>query len=112
MCTALDVGLSQSKYTALKAFSDNFAQFISELPTDQEKEQILPVNGEPGYWWRPEVVSVVKEEMIASLTRAAKAMVHFKMNVSVQEAEVITSQVTCNFLQGSALELMIACRIQ
>ena len=59
MCTALDVGLSQSKYTALKAFSDNFAhnvdQSISELPTDQEKEPILPVNGEPGYWWRPEV---------------------------------------------------------
>ena len=72
---------------------------------DEEDEPILPINGEPGYHWRPEVEFAVIEEMVACLTRAAETMVCFKMNASVQEGEVITSQATCNFLQGLSLEL-------
>ena len=54
----------------------------------------------------------IKEEMVASLPRAAEALVCFKMNTSVQEVEVITSQATCNFLQNSALEQRNQSRIQ
>ena len=92
-CTALNVGLAQSKYTALRVFAENFVvkinQFIEALPRDGEENPILPINREPGYWWRPEVESAIKEEMDASLGKAADAMVCFKINTSAQVAENI-----------------------
>ena len=105
-CT--NIVLSQTKHTAVQTFSDNFTQkvdqFIWGLPTDEEDDPILPVYGQPGYRWRPEVESAVKEEMVVCLANAAEAMVRFKMNTSVQEVELITSQALCNFLQCLALE--------
>ena len=54
----------------------------------------------------------IKEAMTASLAKAADAMVGFKMYASVQAAENIAAQATCNFLLGMALEKIIQSRNQ
>ena len=75
MHTTPDVGLAQFKHTALWVFVENFAvkidQFIEALPRDSDEEPILPINGEPGFQWRSEVESAIKEEMDACLGKAA-----------------------------------------
>ena len=95
--------------SALKVFAQKVDQFIGVLPTVEEEKTILPVNGEQGYHWRPEVEIAVKEEMVACFARAAEAMVCLKMNASSYVVIIIIQ--SCNFLQDSAWEHKIQSRI-
>ena len=90
-----DIGLAQNHYNALVAFQTRFAilieDFANGLPTDDEGEPIVSINGETGYHLRKEEEEqVVKDAIQASLSNAEVAMVWFKHSYTVQQAAGIS----------------------
>ena len=98
------------------AFQTRFAGLIEDfpngLPTNDEGELIVPINGEAGYHWREEEEQAVKNAIQASLGNAEVAMVWFKHSCNDQQAAVIEAQASCDFLQGSPLEHTILRQIR
>ena len=76
------IGLAENRYTALETIQTNFTrlidEFVNRLPTNDEEDPILMINGEAGYRWRDEEKLTVKNAIQVYLSNAVKAMVRFK----------------------------------
>ena len=97
-----DLSLAQELYNQLSTLRARFISLIlkfnNRLPLDKEGDPILPVNGEPGYWWREEEKNAVLVVMGASLDRVSWAMMLYKHLCTTVVASRIQHETTCGFL--------------
>ena len=73
--------------------------FENDLPIDDEGDQILPVNGQEGYRFRPENIGDVYDRIEATQKAARKALIKFKHEQDPEDDAQIKAAAICDFLK-------------